>query len=100
MRRLRSALFHLIYGKAAGLRPLRSFAPQAIVLSPGFYLTDKNLPPEGASTLNLITITKQCQTPAVACTKRHDPQLSTNHYPLLTINHPLKKRRYCAGDRK
>ena len=47
MRRLRSALFHLIYGKAAGLRPLRSIAPQAIVLSPGFYLTDKNLPPEG-----------------------------------------------------
>ena len=83
MRRLRSALFHLIYGKAAGLRPLRSIAPQAIVLSPGFYLTDKNLPPEGASTLNLITITKQYPTPAVACTKRHDPQLSTNHYPLI-----------------
>ena len=26
--------FHLIYGIAAGLRPLRSFAPQVIVLSP------------------------------------------------------------------
>ena len=74
MRRLRSALFHLIYGKAAGLRPLRSIAPQAIVLSPGFYLTDKNLPPEGASTLNLVAITARCQTSATASTNRHNLQ--------------------------
>jgi|GEM_PF-3412279 len=30
------SIFSLIYGKAAGLRPLRSKAPLAIVLSPGF----------------------------------------------------------------
>ena len=49
------------------------FASASIVLSPVFYLADKKLPPEGASTLNLVAIVARCQTPAIAGTKRQDP---------------------------
>ena len=42
-----AAIYHLIYGRAAGLRPLRSKAPQVIVLSPIFSLWLKPAPRGG-----------------------------------------------------
>ena len=72
------------------------FASASIVLSPVFYLADKKLPPEGASTLNLVAIVARCQTPAIADTKRHNPQLTTIHYPPLTINYSLSTNKTAA----
>ena len=75
-----AAIYHLIYGKAAGLRPLRSFAPLAIVSSPvRNYYRNFLLPPKGAGTLNLIANVARCPTPAIACTNRQKPKLTTTH---------------------
>ena len=49
------------------------FASASIVLSPENYPQDNFLPPEGASTLNLVANVARCQTPAIACTNRHNP---------------------------
>ena len=80
MRRLRSALFHLIYAYAPGfgrcgalLRKPLSYPPKKSSFDDFF------CPQRGASTLNLIAITKRCPTLAIAGTNRHNPKLATNH---------------------
>ena len=73
MRRLRLAIFHLIYAYAPG------FARCGALLRKSLYYPPKKssnydffCPPEGASTLNLVAITVRCQTPAIAATNRHN----------------------------